>query len=201
LLDYRLLSAARLHLATYTRLFAGLPARCVTACVVAGLAIGFVSSSQAQATKATAIRKADLQIGGDFTLSPSPDYGTKSFYGGGGYATFDFTHSLGVEFNFRQLNGPNLGIYERTYQVGLRYVKHYGIVDPYVRGSYGRGVFNFPNDAANLAYNMFSVAAGVDVRVRRHVNVRADYEFQKWLSFPPNGLTPQVISLGAAYHF
>ena len=41
--------------------------------------------------------------------------------------------------------------------------------------SYGRGVFNYPAyNEANLAYNMFAVAGGVDVRVRRYLSVRGD---------------------------
>jgi opacity protein-like surface antigen len=180
---------------------ATLRSRCAIFGVVTALAIGCMPSTRAQATAPTATRKADLQIGGDFTFSPAPDYGLETFYGGGGYVTFDFTRNLGVELNFHQLNGPVSSIYERTYEVGLRYVKHFGIVAPYVRGSYGRGVFNFPNNSFNQAYNIFSGGGGVDVRVQRHVNVRADYEFQTWLNFPDNGLTPQVVTLGAAYHF
>ena len=66
---------------------------------------------------------------------------------------------------------------------------------------YGRGVFNFPNNVANLAYNMFSFGGGTDVRVLRFLNVRADYEYQDWLGFPPSGLKPQLVTFGVAYHF
>jgi ATP-dependent DNA ligase len=33
------------------------------------------------------------------------------------------------------------------------------------------------------------------------ISVRAESEYQQWLSFPPNGLTPKIFSLGAAYRF
>lgn len=42
---------------------------------------------------------------------------------------------------------------------------------------------------------------GVDIHVHKHVNVRAEYEYQKWFGFPPHGLTPQMVTIGAAYHF
>jgi hypothetical protein len=66
---------------------------------------------------------------------------------------------------------------------------------------YGRGVFNFPNNVANLAYNMFAIGGGTDFSVLPYLNVRADYEYQFWHSFPPQGLNPQVITIGVAYHF
>ena len=31
-------------------------------------------------------------------------------------------------------------------------------------------------------------------------NLRVDFESQRWLSFPPHGLTPNVFSFGIAYH-
>jgi hypothetical protein len=66
---------------------------------------------------------------------------------------------------------------------------------------YGRGVFNFPYDVANLAYNLFAGGVGADVRVLPYLNLRLDYEYQRWLSFPPTGLTPQILTVGVAYHF
>ncbi len=92
-------------------------------------------------------------------------------------------------------------------------MRHYGRFNPYVRGSYGRGVFNYsqpntPNDPntnyhviANLAYNMWAIGGGIDFNVLKHVNARADYDYQNWGSFPPHGLQPNVISVGAAYRF
>jgi hypothetical protein len=41
----------------------------------------------------------------------------------------------------------------------------------------------------------------VDYRLTRSVNLRVEYEFQKWFGFPPNDLTPQVLGIGAAYRF
>jgi hypothetical protein len=75
----------------------------------------------------------------------------------------------------------------------------------------GRGVFSFaayPNNpnvsAGSLAYNMFAMGGGADYTLRRSINLRADAEYQQWASSAssfPNGLSPLVLSVGAAYHF
>lgn len=158
----------------------------------------------------TATRAADLQVGGTFNFA-SPDYTQKTFKGFGVYSTFDFKNHFGVEAEFRQVNDPSSseGIYERTYEIGPRYVMHFGRLAPYAKVMYGRGVFNFPPAAtnptggaeANLAYNMWAGGFGTDYRLRRSINLRADYEFQQWVGFPPHGLTPRVLTFGIAYHF
>ena len=159
---------------------------------------------------ATASRVADLQIGAMFNLANS-DYRPAKFKGFGFYSTYDFKYHIGIEGEFHQINDPNTteGIYERTYEIGPRYVLHYGRFAPYAKGMYGRGVFNYPplfgdpklGPIANLAYNIFAIGAGVDYHVMPSLNVRAEYEDQQWLSFPPNGLTPRIFSVGVAYRF
>jgi opacity protein-like surface antigen len=159
----------------------------------------------------TASDDGQLQIGAMFNIGNS-DYRPQDFKGYGFYTTFDFRYHVGIEGEFHQLNDPNAadGVYERTYEIGPRYVLHYGRFHPYGKVMYGRGVFNYPNLAdtsgnlvptANLAYNILAGGLGVDYRVFPSMNVRVDYEFQRWLSFPPNGLSPSVLGIGVAYHF
>lgn len=165
------------------------------------LAAGFASALHGQATISTASRTADVQVGLGISAA-NPDYSPAHFYGGTIYATVDFREHFGAELNIRQLNTTEANkLSERTYEIGGRYVRHYGIFHPYARLSVGRGVFNFLNDSANLAYNMYSAGLGVDVNVTRKINARADYEYQRWSSFPPRGLQPNIITVGAAYHF
>lgn len=160
-----------------------------------------LSSAQAQRTAPTAQRRAMLQVGGGFTLA-QPDYSQPRFRGGSLYATLDFRPHLGVEFMVHQVNTPYTDrISERTYELGPRYVWHLSHVDPFIKVSYGRGVFNYPDDAANLAYNMVTLTGGVDVPVQRHITLRGEYEYQRWFDFPPNGLTPHMVTVGAAYRF
>ena len=149
----------------------------------------------------TARRGADLQVGAGFTLV-NPDYDSNKLKGFAFYSTLDLTSHFGGEIVFHHAVSPTGNqLYERTYEIGPRYHRDYGRVSPYVKGMYGRGVFNYPNGVANLAYNLFAVGAGADIRVKPYLNVRGDFEYQKWMSFPPEGLTPTVITIGVAYHF
>jgi hypothetical protein len=74
---------------------------------------------------------------------------------------------------------------------------------------YGRGVFHyhtapldaFPGPLASLAYNIGAIGAGLDYRIVPGMNARVDFEHQQWFGFPPNGLTPWIVSIGAAYRF
>lgn len=149
----------------------------------------------------TARRGADLQVGGGFVLDSS-DYELNRLKGFAFYTTLDLTSHLGGEFVIHQANSNNGDqAYERSYEIGPRYHRDYGRLSPYVKAMYGRGVFNYPNDVANLAYNMFAIGGGADFRVKPYLNVRADFEYQDWLSFPPRGLTPTLVTIGVAYHF
>ena len=154
----------------------------------------------------TQTRAGELQVGAGYS-GGNPDYSPHHFYGPYIYTTFDFREHIGVEFNFREMkegsDPSNEGIYERTYQIGPRYVWHVkGRFNPYVKFLVGRGVFNYPHDKANLAYNMYSFGGGLDVRIKPYLNVRVvDFEDQSWLSFPPHGLHPTAISAGVAYRF
>jgi opacity protein-like surface antigen len=172
--------------------------------------LGPAALLQAQATS-TASRVADLQIGGGFSIGKS-DYGEPKLIGGAAYIDFDPRSHFGAEFVIHQVNTTSQdGVYERTYEIGGRYFRTYGRLAPYVKVMYGRGVFNYPLvydpssqkyvAEANLAYNLVAAGAGADFRLTRRFNLRADYEYQRWFSFPPSGLTPQIVTFGVAYHF
>jgi len=160
----------------------------------------------------TALAPGVLQIGAMFNIV-APDYRPAPFYGYGFYTTFDFKYHIGIEGEFHQVNDTNSteDIYERTYEIGPRYVLHHGRYNPYAKIMYGRGVFKYPSmldgatgqvsRTATVAYNIAAIGAGLDYRVVPAMNVRADYEYQRWFGFPPNGLTPMVLSFGVAYNF
>ncbi len=156
----------------------------------------------------TASRAGDLILGAGYTAASS-DYGGR-YKGFALYGDFDFTRHLGVELNFHKVDRAGSTLYEKTYEIGPRYYRTYGLFVPYVKFMIGRGVFNYPpllppapqNVArANLAYNMYAGGVGTDIKVRHYLYLRADYEYQKWPSFPQNGLSPQLFTVGAAYHF
>jgi len=146
----------------------------------------------------TASRAGDLQIGAGFVLA-RPDYVQDTFHGFAAYADFDFRPHLGIEAEFHQIAGDQ--IHQRTYEIGGRYFRTYGPVVPYVKAMIGSGDFDYPTGLANLVYTMFAGGAGADLKLSDHLHVRGDYEFQKWTSFPNGGLAPQLVTIGAAYHF
>jgi hypothetical protein len=165
----------------------------------------------------TASKVLDIQVGGSIVGGYSPtNYPLplpSKYLGYGIYSTIDFLPHIGLMLNFNQVDARSPRIeYERTYEVGGRYFVRYGRLKPYVKGMYGRGVYNFPpypNNPtgparANLGYNLFALGGGVDLRVKSYLNLRADYEWQKWSSdqyLLTNGITPQLVTLGAAFHF
>jgi opacity protein-like surface antigen len=174
----------------------------------------------------TASKTYDIQVGGAFVLEDSdfssktltdaglygsPNFGSQTFKGAGAYSTIDFRRHIGIELDYRQAGGIEK-TYERNYEGGLRYVWHRNRLAPYVKGMYGRGVFNFPPypgdpsglAAANLAYNFYAFGGGTDYALKSYLNLRADFEYQKWGSDPylfTNGISPLVFSVGAAWHF
>jgi hypothetical protein len=153
-------------------------------------------------SRPTAARSGDLQVGGGFS-SANSDYASSRIKGIAFYSSFDFKNHFGVEVDFHQLNQSGNQLYERTYEAGGRYVRHYGRVTPYAKALYGRGVLNFPYSVANVAYNMLVGGGGADITVHKHINVRLDAEYQRWFSGPDlaNGLTPLVLTGGVAYRF
>jgi len=155
----------------------------------------------------TASRSGDLQVGAGYSsANANYEYVHNRIAGLYVYADFDFKEHFGIEASFHELNDPNSAVYQRTYEIGGRYVRHYTIAGlgfhPYVKLQAGRGVLNFPR-YANLGYNIGSAGGGVDFSVHPRINVRAEFEYQDWFSTPGAGLniTPSIISIGVAYHF
>lgn len=177
---------------------------------IAGIVLASLTAGQGQARAQigehalpTATRAGDLQIGGAFALGSSNyNFNTSNLVGGAFYTTFDIRSHWGVEFNFHQDKPTSDStVYERTYEVGPRVYVLRGSFAPYAKAMYGRGVYNFSNNVANIAYNIYTVGGGADLRVARSINVRADYEYQTWPGFPLATLHPSVITLGVAFHF
>ncbi len=172
------------------------------------VAVGWPAVPARAQASYTATRAGDLQVGAGVSFGKS-NYDSPTLGGTGEslrgfdlYSTFDFKPHFGVEANFRQTK-PSYGeqVYERTYEIGGRYVYPFHRLNPYAKLMYGRGVFNYPNNIANLAYNLYSVGAGVDFRLLDNVNLRADYEHGHWFGFPLAPLTPDIGTIGVAYHF
>jgi opacity protein-like surface antigen len=161
--------------------------------------------------RATASRVGDVQIGAVY-LNGESDYEHFRFNGYGLYADLDLRRHLGVEaeYNFMSDADPITNVSETSYEIGGRYLCHVGRFQPYAKLMVGRGIMNFLYNTGNSGYNMAAVGGGTDIRIRRHINARADFEYQKWFHFPLGGvagapsttsLSPSHVSLGIAYHF
>jgi opacity protein-like surface antigen len=179
------------------------PARPIFAALVLALSLAAFSPLAAHAQRETASRLGDLQLGGGFVFAKS-DYNFNPIHltGGAFYTTFDKRNWWGGEFDFRHtISSSDSTVYERTYEVGPRVFIHRGGFIPYAKALYGRGVYNFSNSVANVAYNIYTFGGGADFQVRRSINIRGDYEYQTWMGFPIQNLHPSVITVGVAYHF
>jgi hypothetical protein len=146
----------------------------------------------------TVSRVGDLQIGAGL-VAAKPDYILGTCDGIAVYADFDFRPRLGVEAEFHDVTGGQIA--ERTYEIGGRYHLAFGPLAPYVKGMIGGGDFDYPGGLTRLGYTMYAGGGGLDVKVGEHLRVRGDYEYQWWTSFPNGGLSPRLVTIGAAYHF
>jgi len=162
--------------------------------------LGSSSLLRAQAT-ATAARAGDLQIGVGYTIAKS-GYEQQNFQGFTAYADFDLRSHLGLEAEVHQVSSTSSDrSYQRTYLLGGRTFRAYGPLVPYVKVMFGRGDFNYPFGYTDLAYNLFAGGIGADYRIRPSLSLRGEYELQSWSGFSNAGLTPQLVTLGLAYHF
>jgi outer membrane protein with beta-barrel domain len=166
--------------------------------------ISIPSSALAQAMP-TATARGSLQFGAGYTYA-KPDFGSKAWQGISGFADFDFSSHVGVEadIHYIALITP-YDLAEDTYLFGPRFILPFRRFKFYAKGLVGDGnfVIQVKQDNPNvLAGNFFtySVGGGIDILAGHRVVVRAvDIEYQHWSYL--NGLTPTVITVGAAYQF
>ncbi len=168
----------------------------LTQSLVALVLLGSASRLDAQATPA-ASRAADLQVGVGYTFA-KPGYVPQIAQGFTAYADLDLTLHLGIEADFHQASGV---FSQKTYEIGGRYFRTYGRIVPYAKGMVGRGVFDYPNGGASLAYNIFSAGVGLDFKLSNQLHLRGEYEFQKWAGFQNGSIDPHLVTVGVAYHF
>ncbi len=170
------------------------------------IACMFFAASVCQAQSLpTAEAKASLWIGGGLTYA-NPDYGQKPIEGVSGFADFDFGRHLGIEadIHYIALVTP-LDLAENSYLIGPRLLVRHGRFTLYGKALAGYGSLvvqelqdNFGH--AGGLYSAYAIGAGVDIRIGNRISVRAfDVESQRWPSYG-NGLSPTVVTIGAAYH-
>jgi opacity protein-like surface antigen len=172
------------------------------------LVIVVPSALHAQAT-AAATRGGISQVGVAYTVSNEDQYIGKYLQGMSFYGTFDLNNHIGVEGDVHlvSLFKSYFDYKESSYDGGLRYVLHYRRFHPYGKGMVGIGHATAPNPNQIVGgstpgtYFLFAFGTGLDYSVNDKINVRADFEYQRWTNFPPHGLTPPLFNVGVAYRF
>ena len=162
---------------------------------------------KAQATPA-ATRSGGFKVGAGPVLA-HPDYAPKNEAGFGVFANYDFLTHFGGEIQYQQVGGSgNANISERTIEVGGRLLWTFHPVlpvigrhdvTPFINFDVGSGSFNFQNNSQSGRYGMYAGGGGVDLTVTPKFDARVAYQYQRWTSFVPNGLQPNLLTLGVAY--
>jgi Outer membrane protein beta-barrel domain len=166
--------------------------------------LGMATMLQGQALP-TASRVGAVQVGAGWWLG-NPDFAQSHIQGMVFYSDFDFTGHLGVEGEIHYSVVTPTNVSENLYLIGPRYVVRHRAIAGYAKALFGPGYFELQIDNKTApqtgAYFAYAVGGGVEVHVTNHINIRAfDFEFQKWPTFPTNGLSPYSGSVGAAYVF
>jgi opacity protein-like surface antigen len=153
----------------------------------------------------TATAKTNLQVGGGFTYART-DYGQKGDKGITGFADYDIGLHWGIEgdVHYVSISTPN-GVSENSYLIGPRYIFRYHRFKLYGKGLIGLGHLEInlsPNNSVSASENdfVFAGGGGLEYLMGKHITIRAiDFEYQHWDY--RTGLTPAVLTVGAAYRF
>ncbi len=149
------------------------------------------------------MRVRELEIGAVGTYA-DPDFNPRRNGNVGGFAAFN-TRWWGVEADGSFTVASPTGIHETTGAIGPRVNYTTKYVTVYGKAQVGGG--SFSGDPVHIygedkKYILEQYGAGVDIRVMKHLKIRAvDASYQVWPTFPPHNLTPILVSSGLAYTF
>jgi hypothetical protein len=99
---------------------------------------------------------------------------------------------------------------EKNGLIGIRLMKHYGRIYPYVDGLYGRGELTYVDGfiVGNFRYdrttsNVFGGGGGFDIRLTDHFNLKADGQIERYSTpITVSGKLYSVpVSAGVTYRF
>ena len=116
------------------------------------------------------------------------------------FADADLWTNVGLEAKFNHIFGPAPNpITETSYVAGVRGKVQIGPIVPFLELTGGLGSFTYLRSPQNGSYALFAGGGGVDLSLTRKVFLRAEYDYQRWVSFPPRGLQPNLVTFGVAY--
>ncbi len=174
-------------------------------------AILVLSSFPAVAQVAPAVKIKSLPIGiGAGLTDYSLDYGpSRRMIGASAWVDYNIFHGLGIEAEGTSIFAAKPKAITRmqqdTIKGGVIYKAHsvFGI-HPYAKYLYGLARIDFPSRNPLYTHDTFSMSAaggGVEYRVWKTLNVRADYEYQFWQHYLGKGtLDPNGFTIGATYY-
>lgn len=173
--------------------------RLAAALLAAFIALAMAGAAHAQVAPSASSGGFGLSVGA-MASGNYVQYGERKMVGITGFADYDIAHHLGVEgeAHFVQyLQTANL--YYSTYSGGVRYRRNFGRLQPYVKGLFGEGFFNFPYNLATGHYMVVTAGGGLDYRINRNINIRAaDAEWQYWPGFSYGTKTTPLTTLGVS---
>lgn len=182
------------------------------------VAVGWSCMAWGQA-RPTATQTLDLSFFGGGTLTYTElDAGRNVGITAGGDVTFRelYFHvrpALEIRGNYAFKEGTIDGL--KSAMAGPRFSREFGRFTPYVTGFYGRGSIHYvqgvvvfpPNGGPGFRYdrttsNVFAGGAGVDYRVTRHFDAKADVLFEQWKTpvIDSGKIYPIPITVGVVYH-
>ena len=165
------------------------------------LLLGIATATvHAQAVPAATI-PGDIQVGAGY-VSANPDYGPTRSNGFFIFADADLWKHFGAEADYHRISeAGQTTITESTYEFGARYRYPIRNLSPYVKIMIGAGNFAFGSSYQSGTYRNYVGGGGLDYRLTDHFVLRGDYEYQRWGTFPPHGLQPNLFSAGVAFRF
>ncbi len=153
----------------------------------------------------TATKSGDIQAG-VAVMSLNNDYSVHKDAGLMIYGDYDLLRFFRIEAGaeaearFGGLYSPD-DIGENSYLVGPRFSVRRANLRIYGKVMLGRGTIFHDSNTNNTSssFNVIAFGGGVEYRVKRRFNLRADVEDQKWPNFEPHTLSPLALSAGVAY--
>lgn len=166
-----------------------------------GLAYGQVTDSATAGT-------IPLSVGGSFSYFDA-SYASYRSAGFGAYIDYSpfLSGDLGLEGEGRWLDvGASHSFSEYNYLIGPRYRFYKSEkYQPYAKFLVGAGEINFPYNLAHGGYFAMAPGGGVEIALKEHWKLRADYEFQFWpdaIGIPgiqTGAMHPNGVSVGFTY--
>ncbi len=167
--------------------------------VILVVAVAGPRYASAQAAESADAGRALLSVGAavsGFTLQ----YGDRKILGIAAWVDADTIRRFGFEGEVRRLEyHQTANVHAETYLAGVRYHLNRGRMQPYVKALGGYGHFNFSYNYATGNYFVVAGGGGLDYRLSRRWDARADFEYQEWPQFTFGAMNSIGATIGVRY--